>query len=418
MSGMRKITAVLLVLAVFLLPAYPAAAREVDILSGDPVPASGRKAGSQITAVPEIKAGPEITAVPAEESQDRLPDRTVEIPAGNGAGALTDYKAPASVTEGVSVTDPAAWRGKTVGDLSTDANIRSDASLEAPVAGYLLPGGIVSVRDRKDGWAYITSGNVSGYILEDLLLPEEEARERFLREPLAVAEVTAWRGTAGSADAEALLYEETSGSEAPAFGTPVFTGPSEDSGILGSYPSGARITVFTFEDGWYRILYHGQDGYVPAEALVFGDDTQTALTPQEFQAYLDKGRWFDTDDEYVGEEELRYLATIIYCEAGGESMDGKTAVASVVLNRVKSSIYPDSICEVIRDKGQFEPVTLGWFDRALTEEVPENCYDAARCALLGRKPVGCCLYFHAGKGTGIVIGNQTFSTDPASVVSG
>lgn len=53
--------------------------------------------------------------------------------------------------------------------------------------------------------------------------------------------------------------------------------------------------------------------------------------------------------------ELKYLTAIIYCEAGNQSTKGKVAVANVVLNRVKSKKYPNSIKKVIYQKYQFSP---------------------------------------------------------------
>lgn len=56
-------------------------------------------------------------------------------------------------------------------------------------------------------------------------------------------------------------------------------------------------------------------------------------------------------DLYVDEETL--LSAVIYCEAGNQSYAGKLAVGMVVLNRVKSSLFPSTIREVIYQKGQF-----------------------------------------------------------------
>lgn len=63
--------------------------------------------------------------------------------------------------------------------------------------------------------------------------------------------------------------------------------------------------------------------------------------------------------------ELRYMTTIIYCEARGESYAGKKAVGIVVMNRVRSKKFPNSIKEVIYQKGQFSPVRNGSLNKAL-----------------------------------------------------
>lgn len=52
------------------------------------------------------------------------------------------------------------------------------------------------------------------------------------------------------------------------------------------------------------------------------------------------------------------LALNIYYEARGETYKGKEAVAHVVLNRANSNMYPDGVCEVVYQKGQFQWVTM------------------------------------------------------------
>lgn len=110
----------------------------------------------------------------------------------------------------------------------------------------------------------------------------------------------------------------------------------------------------------------------------------------------------------VTAEELDLLAAIIYCEAGGEEMNGKVAVGAVVLNRVLSTSFENSIEEVIYAPGQFTPAMTGLLDQVRAGEINEECYIAARAALNGENPVGDCLYFNSGAGQGIQIGNQHF----------
>ncbi len=62
------------------------------------------------------------------------------------------------------------------------------------------------------------------------------------------------------------------------------------------------------------------------------------------------------------------LARLVNAEAKGESYEGKVAVATVVLNRVESERFPDTVSEVINDKNQFSPVSNGSINQAATEE--------------------------------------------------
>lgn len=68
--------------------------------------------------------------------------------------------------------------------------------------------------------------------------------------------------------------------------------------------------------------------------------------------------------EYT-DSELRYMTCIIYCEARGESYAGQKAVGIVVMNRMRSKLFPNSIKKVIYQSGQFSPVRNGSFNIAL-----------------------------------------------------
>lgn len=75
---------------------------------------------------------------------------------------------------------------------------------------------------------------------------------------------------------------------------------------------------------------------------------------------------WDMDEAYL-------LAKIAMAEAEGEDTEGKALVMLVVLNRVWSDEFPDTIEEVIFQKGQFSPVSNGRFDRVVPDE---DCYRA------------------------------------------
>ncbi len=108
----------------------------------------------------------------------------------------------------------------------------------------------------------------------------------------------------------------------------------------------------------------------------------------------------------------RYLlANLIYCEAGGEPYEGKVAVGAVVINRVLSSVYPDTVTGVIYQRKQFSPVASGRLAAALAAgKATQSCYQAADEAMAGVTNVGNCVYFRTPiEGlTGISIGGHIF----------
>ena len=84
------------------------------------------------------------------------------------------------------------------------------------------------------------------------------------------------------------------------------------------------------------------------------------------------------------------LARLIYAEARGESYKGKVAVGAVVLNRVRSSQFPNTLSGVIYQKNAFESVTNG----SINNTPDSDCIRAAKEAMNGWDPTGGCLYFY------------------------
>ncbi|HBA51164.1 MAG TPA: cell wall hydrolase [Lachnospiraceae bacterium] len=123
------------------------------------------------------------------------------------------------------------------------------------------------------------------------------------------------------------------------------------------------------------------------------------------------GTWRDISEVSFAEGDRRLLANLIYCEAGGEPYAGQVAVGSVVINRVLSSKFPDTVLGVIYQGGQFSPVGSGRLDIALaSDKATESCYRAADEAMAGVTNVGTCVFFRTPvEGlSGINIGGHVF----------
>ena len=90
------------------------------------------------------------------------------------------------------------------------------------------------------------------------------------------------------------------------------------------------------------------------------------------------------------ESETYLLGRLVHGEARGEPYVGKVAVAAVVLNRVKSPSFPNTISGVIYQSGAFDAVSDGQIN--LTPD--EDSLRAARDALNGWDPTGGCLYYY------------------------
>ncbi|MBP3205160.1 MAG: cell wall hydrolase [Lachnospiraceae bacterium] len=124
-----------------------------------------------------------------------------------------------------------------------------------------------------------------------------------------------------------------------------------------------------------------------------------------------KGVWRDISEVSFAEGDRYLLANLIYCEAGAEPYAGQLAVGSVVVNRVLSGTFPDSVVGVIYQNRQFSPVASGRLDLALaSNRATQSCYQAADEAMSGVSNVGNCVYFRTPiEGlTGISIGGHIF----------
>lgn len=86
-------------------------------------------------------------------------------------------------------------------------------------------------------------------------------------------------------------------------------------------------------------------------------------------------------------KDLRLMASIIYSEAGNQSYAGKKAVGIVVMNRVRSNQFPNSISGVIYQSGQFSPARNGSLNRSLalydSGKLDKQCIKAAKVVLNG-----------------------------------
>ena len=139
-----------------------------------------------------------------------------------------------------------------------------------------------------------------------------------------------------------------------------------------------------------------------------GDVTGVRTTELEYVQY---GAYGASDDE------VKALATLIYCEAGNQGAEGQLAVGAVVMNRIRDPRFAQGdIMSVIRAPKQFSPVTSGRFDLMLTDgadSVTESCYNAARRAIAGESNVGNRTFFRTYANypalSGLVIGAHIFS---------
>lgn len=373
-------------------------------------------AGANINELPDEPAGEPLAEQSSGlfyedngESQDKQNSELFTdsngLFAGYGGEDLFQKDTDGEVTEGG--TGPEDQTLFAVAKVDGMLNVRAEASEDAEVTGMLYKDAGGKILEQTDGWTQIESGDLTGWVQDELL--EMTTEEELLSSEKAVME------------AEVIVSSLN-----------VRTDSNTDAQIIGSVRNGDRVEIINVqEDGWAEVAYNDGTAYINTNYADVGLSLQTGDT---IEAYIEKvaeqrkakvaqaeenaaeaGLEMTVTEEYVPQDasDLEMLATIIYCEAGNQSHEGKVAVGNVVLNRVGSAKFPNDINSVLRADRQFSPVGSGKYDRMLgSGRIPQSCYDAAQEAMDGISYVGGCLYFKnpdiAGAHSGITIGDHVF----------
>ncbi len=178
---------------------------------------------------------------------------------------------------------------------------------------------------------------------------------------------------------------------------------SESAGKLTIFADGLSFeakcgTSYVVANGRYFYVEEGitlrEDGqiWLPLSVLVkpFGFDYKLDLSAKA--AYLtDNGEVLEHGDTYYNEKDLYWLSRIINAEARGESQLGQIAVGTVVMNRVKSSRFPNTVYGVVFDGSQFSPAVSGSIYKAPSEK----CIISAKIVLEGYRVSDSILFFHS-----------------------
>ena len=302
-------------------------------------------------------------------------------------------------------------------DTADLLDIHAEADGSSDVVGQVMDEGHVAILARADGWVQIKAGEIVGWVPQENLIETEVSNEEahaanqkviaeIAEEAMEAAEDTEEEAAVAFAQevhaenahqADAVLEEEMRAAEEEA-----------------QRAAEAEAQRLAAEAEAQRLAAEAEAQRLAAEAQRLAAEEAQRLAAEEAQrqaqALAEAQKQAVLASAGVSEEDLYLLANIIYCEAGGEPYVGKVAVGNVVMNRVKSSKYPDSIKEVVYDRGQFSPVGDGNLKRALKHnKANEDCYQAAMEALAGAKPVGDKLFFRRCNGrSGQVIGHHVF----------
>ena len=298
--------------------------------------------------------------------------------------------------------------------VSDVLNVRSEPSEDAERVGYLYADCGGTILERKDGWTKLESGELVGWAKDEYLLFGEDAVEELEDVGRLIAHVTG----------ETLRIRKE---------------PSTDAQVYDLAAQGDTLEVVNkaqlrYSDGieldaeWAAVDYEGETGYVSSEFIEIDFEYDHGETLEQIEARQqteEKAQEKKSSSEAktrpspgrqnagsipAGTSDVTLLAALIQCEAGNESYEGQLAVGAVVVNRVKSPSYPNTVTDVIFASGQFTPAGSGKVARLIESgNIYASCIQAANEALSGVTNVGSATHFRrAGGRDGIVIGNHVF----------
>lgn len=310
------------------------------------------------------------------------------------------------------------WQTKLMPNVEESLNVRAQANEQSDIVGKLYKGSVADIVENDGTWAHIKSGNVDGYVNVSYCVTGTDA--------LSYAYDTC--GEIATVNTDGLRVREAADTNSKALEV-------ADQGKTYQVDRAAQAP-----DGWIAVVCDSQTGYIAADYATRSLNTRVGITIEEEQAQIAAQKEAErkaaeekaaaeaakaaqkntsentsskkaetTQGEAVsaGADDLTLLAAIIECEAGGESYECQLAVGAAVINRVKSSSYPNSISGVIYQKGQFGPASSGKLARKLSGRISSSCYSAAQEAMAGVDNTGGCTSFN-DHGSGISIGNMKF----------
>ena len=344
-------------------------------------------------------------ALLADVAVEKTETQTVTVASKSEAAAGQAAKEAAQEaeeeTEKLSKTEQ-EWQDKVMADVEDFLCIRVKGDADAEVVGKLYPTSVATVVKQGKNWTKITSGDVKGYVKTEYLLfgSDAYANEKKVCKKYAHVQTDGLR---------------------------IRSKANENAQVISVAEKIDRLLLNKKADkknGWVAVTVKAGNGYVSADyvkvklgttdAVSIAEEiaAQKAKEAAERAAAVTAAASAPAATQHAATsasvDDTTLLAAIIQCEAGSECYEGKVAVGAVVLNRVRSGSYANSISGVIYQSGQFGPASNGSLARVLASgNISSSCRQAAADALAGADPTGGKLSFHRANGRdGVVIGKH------------
>ena len=325
-----------------------------------------------------------------------------------------------------------------------DVNVRAEASTDSAIVGHMNIGACGDVLAQADGWVQITSGDVKGYVKADYVTVGEEAyalAKKYYSMTAVAKEDGINLRAAASKDAEVVgaVYENVTYTVTPE--------KTDDAWVCLQVATGAEgyasADYMEVTEG-YRVAEPVDE--VEAENDATSEDTastteekkatgsveenkQTTQTttekPSTTQQTTTEATTQANNSSTIGsssrtpvslsDADINLMAAVMTLECGSESYEGQLAVANVILNRLQSGAWGNTISSVVYAANQFSVVSDSRLQGLIQNGAQASCIQAARDACAGNNNIGDLMSFRPARnvdtstlGTYKQIGNHVF----------
>ncbi|MCR5832317.1 MAG: cell wall hydrolase [Lachnospiraceae bacterium] len=295
-------------------------------------------------------------------------------------------------------------------DVDEAVNVRESASEDSKLVGKFFKECGGEILEKGDGWTKVKTGDLTGWIKNDFLLFGDKAVDLANK----VVEKTA------TCETDCLRVRKSA---------------DPDATVLDLLAKGDKIGVLGQEGEWTKVEFSdGEEGYVSTEFVTIADSLGTGKTIEKIKAEEDQAKKEKADAEAAAKKaeveagrttettktnngavaadvsDQVLLAALIQAEGGNQPYEGQVSIGTVVMNRLRSGRYGNSIYSVIYAKSQFGPAGSGQVAKIAAAGPKASCLQAAQDALNGVSYIGGATHFRNIRSgyTGIVIGSHVF----------
>ena len=373
--------------------------------------------GKTITKTMTVASAKMTVSSTASDSKGSNKDSSIDIKVSSGPNidiqvgeASNDNKTADNVDLSGEIAG-ISYAKLVMANVDQAVNIRAESSEDSELVGKLYKECAGEILEKGSGWTKIKTGKVTGWVKNDFLLFGADAKR------LADSVV------------EKMATSTTSCLR-------VRKEPSQDAGIYDLLAEGDTIEVVEELGDWVSVEFgDGTVGYVSSEYVNISDEIGKGETIESIRAKEEAERKAKESSKAgkssgssstssgsseaataasnasaAGYDDVTLLAALIQSEAGNEIPEGQVAVGAVVMNRLRTGRFGNSLYSVIYAKGQFSPAGSGKVAQICAAGPKASCVAAAQAAISGASPVGAATRFRPVSSgyQGIVIGNHVF----------